>query len=128
MRSIQTLRWASSGAVVLMTMAGCHHDRPERVYVEPQPEYVEVAQAPPTVIVEPRPYAPGPGYMWIDGYWGWGGDRYVWERGHWAAPPRGYSVWVGPRYDRYGRGYRYAPGHWSRERGRYEHERDRERR
>ena len=30
--------------------------------------------------------APGPGYVWIGGYWNWVGRRHVWIGGHWRAP------------------------------------------
>lgn len=127
MRSTHRLGWACSGAVVL-ALAACehHHHQTEQVYSEPQVAYVEVPQAPPAPIVEPRPYPPGPGYIWVDGYWAWSGDRYVWERGRWAVPPRGYSAWAGPRYERYGHGYRYAPGHWSQQPRRDDRDRDRD--
>lgn len=122
MKIVQMLGWACSG-VVLLAMTGCFYQQPQPVY---DPGYVEVPEAPPaTVYVEPRPYPPGPGYIWVDGYWAWGGGRYFWERGHWAVPPRGYSGWVGPHYERYGHGYRYAPGHWSQERRGNGHDYDR---
>jgi hypothetical protein len=86
------------------------------VYVEqPQPEYVIVREAPPPVIVERRPSPPGQGHVWVDGYWNWNGHKYVWERGHWAVPPRGRAVWVAPRYERHEQGYRYMPGQWREE-------------
>ena len=38
-----------------------------------------------------------PGYVWIPGYWRWGGARYVWVGGYWTHPRRGYR-WVEPRW------------------------------
>lgn len=67
---------------------------------------------PPPLRVEARGYAPGPGYVWIDGYWGGGGGRQVWVAGRWVVPPHRHAVWVAPRWDRDGRRYRYHEGHW----------------
>ena len=39
---------------------------------------------------------PAQGYVWIDGYYAWGGRQYTWEPGRWAMPPRGYTVSVAP--------------------------------
>ena len=40
-----------------------------------------------------RPVCPGPGYLWVDGYYGPTG---VWCPGFWRAPE--VNVLVGPRY------------------------------
>jgi hypothetical protein len=62
--------------------------------------------APPPVAayVTPRP---GPGYVWVPGYWAGIGPRLHWRAGYWA-PPRYYR----PHYVR--------PRHWDR------HHRDRD--
>jgi hypothetical protein len=118
MKLLQTMLWASAGVACLglLGLPGCggHKIRytSEPVYVEPQPEYVLVREAPPAVIVERRPPPPGGGYMWIDGYWDWNGRQYVWQGGHWARPPREHVIWAAPRYDRHEQGYRYTPGQW----------------
>src|SRR5215510_7745201 len=31
-----------------------------------------------------RPAYPGPGYYWVDGYWGWNYGRRVWVPGYWV--------------------------------------------
>jgi hypothetical protein len=41
-----------------------------------------------------RPPCPGPGYTWVDGYWG---PSRVWVNGYWAAPYGG-SYGSAPRY------------------------------
>jgi len=56
--------------------------------------------------------APGPGYVWIDGYWGWAGGRYAWEPGRWVVPPRRGAIWVRPEWRHEGRGWRFHDGHW----------------
>ena len=60
-----------------------------------------VMVAPPPARVEVYGASPGPGYVWIGGYWNWVGGRHVWVGGHWEAPHRG---------------YRYVPHHWVHER------------
>ena len=49
--------------------------------------------------------APGPGYVWTDGYWDWRGSRWYWVNGAWRRAPRARAVWV--------------PGSWQQEHGRY---------
>ena len=120
MKVLQMLIGVSGGLVVLVGGLACdifvQRSRREPVYVQqPQPEYVIVREAPPPVIVERRPPSPGQGRIWIDGYWNWNGQRYVWEPGHWAVPPHGRAVWVAPRYEKHEQGYRYMPGQWREE-------------
>jgi hypothetical protein len=63
---------------------------------------------PPPPVVAYRPLAPGPGYVWVDGYHYWAGSRYTWRRGYWERPPYARAYWVGPRYY----GHRYYRGYW----------------
>lgn len=53
-------------------------------YYAPAPVYV----APPYVAPPP---APGPGFLWVAGFWGPG---HVWRPGYWAPPRAGF---FGPR-------------------------------
>lgn len=62
----------------------------------------------PAVVVA-RPMCPGPGYVWVDGYWG--PDR-VWIPGFWRAP----AVVVGPRF---GEPHYFAYEHGRRDFRRY---------
>ena len=73
----------------------------------PPPPVAEVYTSPSEIIVnqEPPPsytevvgVAPAPGFVWVGGYWHWYGSRWVWYRGHYARPPHGGAIWVGPRY------------------------------
>jgi hypothetical protein len=70
-----------------------------------------VAPPPPAPLVGVVGYAPGPGYVWIDGFWDWRG-HYVWTPGYWGRSPHPHSVWMPGRafYD-HGR-YHYRRGHW----------------
>jgi hypothetical protein len=57
-------------------------------------------------------FAPGPGYVWADGYWGWSGGRWFWVNGVWRRPPYPRAAWV-PAYwvPDHGR-YRFHRGYW----------------
>jgi hypothetical protein len=57
-------------------------------------------------------YAPGPGYVWADGFWDLHGSRWVWVRGEWRRPPRGHAAWVRPYWEPHGRSYRFHKGYW----------------
>ena len=86
-----------------------------------------VQSAPPPVQYEVVSVAPGPGFIWVSGYWEWTGVQYAWVSGRWQRPPSGYTVWVGPRYERVRSGWRYRPGHWNKGRGHGRgHDRDRD--
>jgi len=90
-------------SVALGTLAGCGGG----VYyatAPPPPLRVEAAFGP----------APGAGYVWINGYWGWRGNNYAWMPGRWMRPPHPHAVWVEPRWERAGNHYRFREGHWRR--------------
>jgi hypothetical protein len=70
------------------------------------------AVPPPPVRVEAFGPAPGPGYVWINGYWGWGGSAYAWVPGRYVRPPRARAVWVSPRWEQRGGRYRFREGRW----------------
>jgi hypothetical protein len=55
---------------------------------------------------------PGPGYAWIDGYWGWRGGRYIWVPGRWDRPPYAGAYWNHGHWDHYPEGWRFHEGHW----------------
>jgi hypothetical protein len=56
--------------------------------------------------------APGPRYVWTDGFWDWRGGSWRWVDGRWMVPPRARAVWVPGHWSRHGRGYRFHSGHW----------------
>jgi hypothetical protein len=60
--------------------------------------------------------APGPGYVWTDGYWDWRGGRWEWAPGRWQRPPRARARWAPgyweERHDQGRRGYRFHEGRW----------------
>ena len=67
---------------------------------------------PPPVRVGVVGVAPGPGFVWMDGYHAWRGGAYVWVPGRWVRPPRPAAVWVPPHYKRVQGGWVFVPGHW----------------
>lgn len=56
--------------------------------------------------------APGPRFVWTDGYWGWRGGNWAWVPGAWRRPPRPGAAWVPGAWVRAGRRYRFARGYW----------------
>ena len=75
------------------------------------------APPPPRVVVE-QPVAPGPEFVWIEGYWYPVGHKYKWHEGYWTRPPYAGARWVSPRHD----GRMFFAGYWEGERGRIEHD------
>jgi hypothetical protein len=67
---------------------------------------------PPPVHVGVVGVAPGPGFVWVEGYHRWDGGRYVWVPGEWRMPPRPRARWVPPHYRRFRGGWAFVPGHW----------------
>jgi hypothetical protein len=70
-----------------------------------------VTVAPPAPQGEVVGVAPGPGFIWIGGFWNWIGGRHVWVGGHWESHRPGHR-WVPHQWHRDGPGWRLAPGHW----------------
>ncbi len=56
--------------------------------------------------------APGPGYVWTDGYWDYRGHNWNWVEGRWVRPPRRGAVYVRPEWRHEGNGYRFHRGYW----------------
>lgn len=52
-----------------------------------------------------RPACPGPGYVWIDGYYAPNGGFVA---GYWSLPPAAGAYWVAPHYE----GPRFVTGYW----------------
>ncbi len=56
--------------------------------------------------------APGPGFVWTDGYWDLRGNNWRWRDGRWMRPPRRGAVWVTPRWTQQGNRWRFNRGRW----------------
>ncbi len=70
-----------------------------------------VTQAPPPPPAQTVVLAPGPGYVWIGGYWVWNGG-WVWVGGHWGQPPYPHAVWVSTYWVRGPHGWYRRGGYW----------------
>ena len=57
---------------------------PRVVVTAPAPNVVEAAPAP---VVDAIPACPGPGYVWMPGYWSGYGPDSVWVSGFWSPGP-----------------------------------------
>ncbi len=75
------------------------------------PGEVVVTEAPPPIQTEVIVEAPGPGYIWVPGYWAWQG-RWVWVRGSWVLPPHPRALWIRGHWVHRGHGYVWIGGHW----------------
>ena len=105
MKKVKEMRLALILAAGLAGATGC------MVYTQPMDAEV-VGDGPPAPLAETVVAAPGPGFVWVDGYWGWTGGRWEWSGGHWARPPHRGAVWVHPSYYVRGGRHVYHPGHW----------------
>jgi hypothetical protein len=72
----------------------------------------DVGSEPPPPVVETVVLSPGPGYVWVHGYWRWYGRHWVWVRGAWVIPPRYGAVWISGGWGhRFGH-VTWVEGHW----------------
>jgi len=78
----------------------------------PPPGAVFVRVRPPAATVEVRGVAPGPEFVWIEGFHRWDGERYVWVAGRWERRPHTSAVWVPGRWRHHDRGWYWVEGHW----------------
>jgi len=78
---------------------------------------IQIGPPPAPRIERVRPVAPGPDYVWVDGYWYPVGNHWKWHKGYWTLAPYGGARWFGPHYE----GGRYYEGYWEGEHGRMEH-------
>ena len=106
MRSAGKQSWIAGVTLSVMLLAGtaaCAAPARGRVYV---------AVGPPARVVEARGIAPGPGYVWVEGYHRWTGREYVWVPGRWDRAPRPRAVWVPGHWAQDRHGYYWVDGHW----------------
>ena len=78
---------------------------------------VRIGTPPPAPRVYRVPPQPGPGYIWVDGYWYPVNGQYRWHNGYWTRPPYADAYWVAPYYG----GGQYSTGHWEGGRGDVHH-------
>ena len=70
--------------------------------------------APPPPRYEAIGVAPSPGFVWVSGYWNWGGRAYGWVPGQWMRRPYASARWAPYRYVRGPRGFALRAGFWIR--------------
>ncbi|MET0284911.1 MAG: hypothetical protein ABW352_10585 [Polyangiales bacterium] len=87
--------------------------QPYQTEVPLQPTVQRVEYAPPAPLVEQRPVAPYPSYVWVGGYWWWGNAAWTWAPGYWCAPRFGYNYIASSWYWNSGYWY-FGPGGWAR--------------
>ena len=75
---------------------------------------IRIGPPPPARVVRVLPASPGPGFIWVGGYWYPSGNHYKWHEGYWTRPPYEGAVWVGPRHE----GGLFYDGYWEGPRGR----------
>jgi hypothetical protein len=73
---------------------------------------VVVRVAPPVPVREVVTVRPGPGYVWIPGYYEAMGPRRIWVAGYWALPPQPRAVWAPGNYAYRAHGRVVVRGHW----------------
>lgn len=73
---------------------------------------VSAGVAPPLLPVYAQPPIPGPGYLWVPGYWAWDGQEYYWVPGYWATPPAADLLWTPPYWAWNDGVYDFYPGYW----------------
>jgi hypothetical protein len=73
---------------------------------------VYATMPPPPIRVETYGPAPGPGFLWIRGYWVWRTGAYVWIPGRWERIPPGRRRWEDGRWARRGDRYYWRDGRW----------------
>lgn len=93
-------------AIVLLagSITGCAYGSGGYAYYAPVP--------PPVPRAEVVGVAPGAGFAWVRGYWGYRGGGYAWVPGYWGRPPRPHAVWEAGRWERRGNRYGYREGRW----------------
>jgi hypothetical protein len=82
------------------------------VYGRPRLGVVYISREPPVERVEVVPATPGPGYVWIRGYWGWQGSDFAWVSGRWERPVEGRHEWVADHWEHDSHGWFHVEGHW----------------
>ncbi len=75
--------------------------------------------APPPLPVYEQPPIPGPGFLWVPGYWYYGPYGYYWVPGTWVEPPAIGLLWT-PGYWGWSEGFFvWYPGYWAPQIGFY---------
>jgi hypothetical protein len=108
-KSMRLLLCASTAALILGAA-------PIGAFVAPAQAQVGISIsatiAPPLLPVYAQPPIPGPGYLWIPGYWAWDGQEYYWAPGYWTMPPTVGFYWTPPYWGWLNGAYVFNAGYW----------------
>ena len=74
--------------------------------------FVSVSVAPPPLPVYEQPIMPGPGYIWVPGYWAWGPAGFYWVPGTWVLAPYVGALWTPGYWGWDGAFYIWHAGYW----------------
>jgi hypothetical protein len=74
--------------------------------------YVGIRTPPPPLPYYDQPICPGPGYLWVPGYWAYGSDGYFWVPGIWEVAPRVGWLWTPGYWGWSGNAYIWHGGYW----------------
>jgi WXXGXW repeat (2 copies) len=80
---------------------------------------VSVRIGPPALPLYVQPICPGPGYLWVPGYWAYGPDGYFWVPGTWVEPPEVGLLWTPGYWGSENDFYIWHAGYWGPEVGYY---------
>jgi hypothetical protein len=80
---------------------------------------ITVGFAPPPLPVYVQPVIPGPGFIWVPGYWAYGDDGYYWVPGTWVEPPTVGLLWTPGYWGWNGGEFVFNEGYWGPEIGFY---------
>jgi len=73
---------------------------------------VTVRVGPPALPIYEQPPIPGPGYLWVPGYWAYGPGGYYWVPGTWVEPPEVGLLWTPGYWGWAGGVYVWHGGYW----------------
>ncbi len=76
---------------------------------------VRIGAPPPPLRYEARPPAPGPGFVWVDGYYEPYNNNYRWHPGYWNRAPYEGAYYIHPHWDHYPDGWHMHEGYWAHE-------------
>jgi hypothetical protein len=73
---------------------------------------LSITVAPPALPIYTQPAVPGPGYLWVPGYWAWSDDGYYWVPGTWVLPPQAGFLWTPGYWGWVNGAYMWNAGYW----------------
>lgn len=73
---------------------------------------VVIDRGPPPPRWERMAPPPGPGYVWVGGYWVWRAGDFVWISGLWMPHPPGHRYWMPGHWVHTRRGWYFVEGRW----------------